>query len=169
MAHPHHFRDHATASADVYAGIDWGASLHQLCILDGNGTVLLQRRFQHTVDGLNDLCEELTGHPGQLRAAIERAEGLLVERLLDLGIALFCISPKISAGARERYRLAAKKSDAFDAFVLADTLRHEHPHWRPLLPASDTLIHLAALIRDRERVVWNQRDTENQLRGDGSL
>ena len=47
----------------------------------------------------------------------------------------FCVSPKISARARERYRMAAAKSDAFDAFVLADTLRHEHAHWRPLMPA----------------------------------
>lgn len=81
-----------------------------------------------------------------------------------LGIDVFCVSPKISARARERYRLAAKKSDAFDAFVLADTLRHEHSFWRPIRPASMTLMQLRATIRDRERVVWNQRDLENQLR-----
>lgn len=127
MAQPHHYQDHTTEPPDVYAGIDWGAAFHQLCLLDANGTVLLQKRFQHTVEGLDALCHALTAHVGPLRAAIERAEGLLVERLLGLGIDLFCISPKISARARERYRLSAKKSDAFDAFVLADTLRHEHP------------------------------------------
>jgi hypothetical protein len=31
---------------------------------------------------------------------------------------LYCVSPKISARARERYRLSAAKSDLFDAFVL---------------------------------------------------
>lgn len=48
------------------------------------------------------------------------------------GHEVFCVSPKNSAQARERYRLAVTKSDAFDAFVLADTLRHEHTHWHAL-------------------------------------
>jgi hypothetical protein len=60
--------------------------------------------------------------------------------------------------------MAPKKDDAFDAFVLADSLRHEHRHWRPLAAASPQLAELRAVIRDRERVIWNQRDLENQLR-----
>lgn len=56
------------------------------------------------------------------------------------------------------------KSDAFDAFVLADSLRHEHRHWRPLAVPSPLLAELKALTRDRERLIGNQRDTENQLR-----
>ncbi|HEX2246903.1 MAG TPA: transposase [Arthrobacter sp.] len=66
--------------------------------------------------------------------------------------------------ARERYRLAAKKSYSFDPFVLADSLRHEHPFWRPVRSGTATLMQLRSMIRDRERVAWNQRDTENQLR-----
>lgn len=151
-------------SSDVFAGIDWGGSFHQLCLIDADGRTVLKQRFHHTVEGLNELCQALTTPAGQVRAAIERGEGLLVERLLALNIDLFCVSPKISARARERYRLASTKSDAFDAFVLADTLRHEHTYWRPIHVASDTLMQLRATIRDRERVVWNQRDIENQLR-----
>jgi hypothetical protein len=41
-------------------------------------------------------------------------------------------------------------SDAFDAFLLADSLRHEHRHWRPLGPPSPLLAELRALTRDRE-------------------
>lgn len=63
--------------------------------------------------------------------AIERSEGILVEHLHAWNLAVYCISPKISARARERYRLAATKSDAFDGYVLAENLRHEHRHWRP--------------------------------------
>ena len=40
--------------------------------------------------------------------AIERSEGLLVERLHQLQIEIYCVSPKISARARECYRLATK-------------------------------------------------------------
>lgn len=100
----------------------------------------------------------------RLRVAIERSEGLLVEHLLTLDVEVFCVSPKISARALERYRMAATKSDAFDAFVLADTLRHEHTHWRPLSPPSPLLAELRAISRDRDRVVIAQQATENRLR-----
>jgi hypothetical protein len=46
----------------------------------------------------------------------------LVETLQAQGLRLFCVSPKMSARARERYRLAPIKSDLFDAFVLDDSL-----------------------------------------------
>ena len=74
------------------------------------------------------------------------------------------MSPKLSARARERYGLAPNKSDLFDAFVLADSLRHEHAHWRSLAVPSALLAELRALTRDRQRLVWNLRDVENQLR-----
>ena len=151
-------------SSDVFAGIDWGCSFHQLCLIDAEGRTLLQQRFEHTVEGLESLADALLSQGGTVRVAIERAEGLLVERLLALDIELFCVSPKISARARERYRVAKTKSDTFDAFVLADTLRHEHRYWRPLRSGSETLMQLRATIRDREALIWNQRDLENQLR-----
>jgi hypothetical protein len=60
--------------------------------------------------------------------------------------------------------MASKKSYVFDAFVLADSLRHEHTHWRPIRPASQALMRVRAVIRDRERLVWRKRNLENQLR-----
>jgi transposase len=148
----------------VFAGIDWGGSFHQLCLIDTEGRTLLQQRYLHTLEGLEALADALSAQGGTVRAAIERAEGLLVERLLALDIELFCVSPKISARAQERYRMSSKKSDAFDAFVLADTLRHEYRFWRPLRPGSAVLMQLRATIRDREALIWNQRDLENRLR-----
>ncbi len=50
-------------------------------------------------------------------------------------MSVFPVSPRIAARARERYKVASVKDDRFDAFVLADTLRHEHAHWRPLAVA----------------------------------
>ena len=155
------------ASADaegVFIGLDWGNSHHRLCILDAQGKPVHQGRFTHDVAGLAVLDDRLRAHGTVAGIAIERGEGLLVERLQDQGHRLFCVSPKMSARARERYRLAPSKSDALDAFVLADSLRHEHRHWRPLAVPSPLLAELRALTRDRERLVSNQRDVENQLR-----
>lgn len=148
----------------MFIGLDWGNSHHQLCILDAAGRMLDQGKFAHDVVGAHRLHERLGRHGPVQGIAIERSEGLLVEALQQQGHRLFCVSPKMSARARERYRLAPTKSDAFDAFVLADSLRHEHRHWRSLAVPSPLLAELRALTRDRERLVWNQRDVENQLR-----
>ena len=158
---------HSNDSSDcgaVFGGIDWGGSFHQLCLIDADGTVRLQRRVTHDVAGLAELDHILAAQTAALRVAIERAEGLLVEHLLALGVEVYCISPKIAARARERYRLAASKSDTLDAFVLADTLRHEHRHWRPVAPPSPLLAELRAVTRDRQRVLYAQQGCESQLR-----
>jgi hypothetical protein len=153
-----------TDSADnlVFAGIDWGGKYHQVCLVDRDGNILTRKRLCHDVGGFAEL-DKLLGVPG-IRVAIERGEGLLVEHLQLRGLPVYCVSPKISARARERYRLSASKSDAFDAFVLADTLRHEYRHWRPLPVLSVHTAELKAVIRDRERIVWSQRGVESQLR-----
>ncbi|WP_036508872.1 IS110 family transposase [Nocardia aobensis] len=146
----------------MFAGIDWGGAHHQVCLVDDTGRVLTQKRLRHDVAGFAAL-DDLLDIPG-IRIAIERGEGLLVEHLQLRGLPVYCVSPKISARARERYRLSATKSDTFDAFVLADTLRHEHAHWRSLPVLSAQTAELKAVIRDRERIIWSQRSVESQLR-----
>lgn len=96
--------------------------------------------------------------------AVERSEGLLVEHLQAAGHIVFAVSPRIAARARERYRVASVKDDRFDAFVLADTLRHEHRHWRALVVPSPLLAEIKALTRDRGRILETQQATEAQLR-----
>jgi Transposase len=153
--------DRADADAEVFVGIDWGNAHHQLCVLDRLGRLREQAKISHDVIGVSELIGRLRRHRSIVGIAIERPEGLLVETLQAEGHRLFCMSPKMSARARERYRLAPTKSDAFDAFVLADSLRHENAYWRPLAVASPALAELRALTRDRERLIWNQRDVEN--------
>ena len=148
----------------VFVGVDWGNEHHQLCAVDGSGELVGRQRVSHDVNGLAAMDATL-GRWGPVSGiAVERGEGLLVEHLQTAGHRVFCVSPRMSARARERYRLAPTKSDAFDAYVLADSLRHEHGHWRPLVMPSTVLAELRALTRDRERLVSNQRDVENQLR-----
>lgn len=101
---------------------------------------------------------------GPLPVAVERSEGLLVEHLQATGQVVFPVSPRIAARARERYRVAPSKDDVFDAFVLADTLRHEHLRWRPLAVPSPLLAELKALTRDRDRLLETQQAVEHQLR-----
>jgi transposase len=148
----------------AFAGIDWGGEHHQLCVVDHAGKRLTQLRVTHDVAGLANLRRELARFGDRTPIAIERAEGLLVEHLQAHGHALFPVSPRIAARARERYKVASVKDDRFDAFVLADTLRHEHERWRPLSTPSPLLAEIKALTRDRDRLQETQQAVESQLR-----
>jgi transposase len=158
-------QDHLYGDQQFFGGIDWGGSFHQLCVLNASGTLVLQQRINHDVAGLRLLGARIADLGSAVSVAIERAEGLLVEFLHTLPtVTLYCVSPKISARARERYRLSASKSDSFDAFVLADTLRHEHHRWRPLSRPSALTAELQAVSRDRQRVLHAKVACESRLR-----
>ena len=148
----------------AFAGIDWGGEHHQLCVVDRHGGRLIERRVTHDVAGLSEPQKVLQRFAACMPIAVERSEGLLVERLQMAGHTVYAVSPRIAARARERYKVAAVKDDRFDAFVLADSLRHEHDHWRPLALASPLLAEIRALTRDRDRLLETQQAVEHQLR-----
>ena len=75
-----------------HAGVDWAKEEHALCVVDETGRRLLQRRFAHDERGLGGLCRSLADH-GVRRVAIERPDGVLVERLLEAGLAVLPIHP----------------------------------------------------------------------------
>ncbi len=41
--------DPSGSATEVFAGIDWGGSFHQICLIDEHGQVLRQQRVQHDV------------------------------------------------------------------------------------------------------------------------
>lgn len=59
--------------------------------------------------------------------------------------------------------MATSKNDVFDAFTLADIMRHEHAHWRPLPIPSPPLAELRVLSRDRDRLLESRQRVEAQL------
>jgi transposase len=151
---------------EVFVGIDWGEQHHQVHALDPEGRPQLQLRVSHDRSGLMVLQEALStlGAPGAVGIAIERREGLLVEHLLAWGHPVYPVNPKVAARAREGYRAAPIKSDALDAFSLADLLRRQAGSWRPLRRPSETLAELQALVRDRDFFVIEHRRVQHRLR-----
>ena len=87
------------------------------------------------------------------RVAMERPDGVLVERLLAAGLPLLAIHPNQVQAARDRYRAAAGKSDAFDAFVLAELARTDHHRFRLVSPDHDQTRALRAMTRARDDLV----------------
>jgi hypothetical protein len=68
------------------AGVDWAADKHDVRVGDETGEELLAATFAHDERGLRALCRTLLRLKVEL-VAIERPDGLLVERLLDAGAA----------------------------------------------------------------------------------
>jgi transposase len=148
-----------------YAGVDWAKEEHALCIADRDGCPVSEGRFAHNERGLDDLCRTLVRH-GVRRVAIERPDGLLVERLLEAGLVVLALHPNQVKAARPRFRAAGGKSDAFDAFVLAELARTDHHRFRALVPDSDETKALKTLTRAREDLVETRVALANRLRAE---
>ena len=151
--------------ADRYAGIDWASDKHDVLVADQDGDELLVGTFAHDERGLSALCRALVRLEVDL-VAIERPDGLLVERLLDAGLQVLPLHPNKVAAARDRFRVSRGKSDRFDAFVLCELARTDHHRFRVLEPDSDQTKAIRALTRAREDLVAVRTGIVNQLRAE---
>jgi transposase len=125
----------------------------------------LAATFAHDELGLRSLCRQLVRLKVEL-VAIERPDGLLVERLLDAGLRVLALHPNQVAAARDRFRVSRGKSDRFDAFVLCELVRTDNHRFRVLEPDSDQTKALRALTRGREDLVGMRTALGNQLRAE---
>lgn len=149
----------------VCAGIDWASEEHAVCVLTDEGELLHEGTVRHDEAGLGELCELLCGLQAD-RVAIERPDGVLVDRLVAAGLPVYAMHPNQVKAARARFRTAGGKSDRFDALVLAELARTDHHRFRLLAPDSDETRALRALTRAREDLVAARVALANQLRAE---
>src|SRR5436309_13493684 len=109
-----------------FAGVDWASEKHDVVVQNAAGEELLAASFAHDEAGLRSLCRQLVRLNVEL-VAIERPDGVLVERLLDAGLRVLALHPNQVAAARARFRVSGGKSDRFDAFVLCELARDRSP------------------------------------------
>src|SRR5438309_2627288 len=148
-----------------YAGVDWASDKHDVLVADVAGEKLLAATFAHDEKGLRSLCRQLVRLKVQL-VAVERPDGLMVERLLDAGLRVLALHPNQVAAARDRFRVSGGKSDRFDAFVLCELARTDHHRFRVLEPDCDATKALRAMTRAREDLVGARTALVNQLRAE---
>jgi transposase len=146
-----------------FAGLDWASRTHAACVVDEHGSVHLQFEINHDAAGLAELCRRLRGG-GVTAVAIERPSGLIVDALLEAGFSVVPIHPNVVKATRPRYRSHGGKSDASDAYLLADLLRTDGHRFKPLAPQSDDIRALRALVRGRDDLVATRVQLANQLR-----
>jgi transposase len=150
-----------------FVGLDWAAREHAVCVVDEHGTVVTRFTAEHGAAGLEELVARLAklAAPSELRIAIERPSGLLVDTLVERGFAIVPIHPNAVKASRARYSAAQAKTDLGDAYLLADVLRTDGHRFRTLVPLSDETKALRGLSRLREDLVGQRVALANQLRG----
>lgn len=150
-----------------YLGVDWGDEFHQVWVSDPQGQKVVEKKVMENVEELAELGLWLNGSRAQgieLWAAIEKPAGRIVDFLLDHGVVVYPVNPKALDRVRDRFRMSQSKSDRFDAYVLAEFLRTDHQHLRPLEPNSEPAEELKLLSRDEHRLVRQKTRFLNQLR-----
>src|ERR1700757_962109 len=147
------------------AGIDWASDKHDVLVEDPAGVDLLAETFAHSEDGVSGLCAAPACFEEEV-VAIERPDGLLVDRLLEAGLRVLALHPNQVKAARDRFRASGGKSDRFDRFVLCELARTDSHRFRVLEPDSDQTKALRALTRARENLVQARVALANQLRAE---
>lgn len=146
------------------AGVDWAEDEHAVLVADERGELLAEGVFVHDEEGISALCELLAPLVVE-RVAVERPDGLLVERRLDAGLTVLALHPNQVKAARPRFR-SQGKSDRFDAWVLCGLARTDAHRLRALAPDTDATKALRALTRARAELAATRVQLANQLRAE---
>ncbi len=149
----------------MFCGWDWGSTLHGVCLLDEDGTTIKTWMVKHTEEDLSAMFAELAllGDPALVPVAIERGEGLVVGLIAAAGHPVLMVEPAAFKAARPRWGAAGAKSDAADAFMLADYARTDGHRLRRVEPLAQATRELAALVRARTSLVEARTAASNQL------
>jgi transposase len=149
----------------LFAGIDWASKTHMICVVDDRGAITVRFEIANTGKTFRGLVKRLT-KLGVQGVAIERCDGPLVEALLDAELPVFVITPRQVKGLRSRYTGSGAKSDAGDAYLLADVLRTDGHRLTALTQDSSATQVLRSLSRTRKQLVEARVGLVNQLRAE---
>lgn len=145
------------------AGFDWASEKHHIVVVDRAGQIVLNLCFDDDAQGWAGLREKTRRLP-DLAVAIETRCGPAVERLLEMGLAVYPMNPKSAERYRDRKSPAGVKSDERDAFSFADALRTDGHGWRRLRPQDPLTAGLRLLCRDEMDLIAQRTALVNRLR-----
>ncbi len=154
----------------LFLGNDWAEAHHDIELVDESGRRLARRRLPEGVDGLAALHALIADHfdedagPEQVIVGIETDRGPWVQALIAAGYTVYAVNPRQVARYRERHGTAGTKSDPGDAHVLAELVRLDRAHHRPVAGDSALAEHVKVLTRTHQSLIWSRQRQTNALR-----
>jgi transposase len=147
----------------TFVGFDWAGDHHDVVAVDAQGGIVEDFRFDDTAEGWKQFTEKLSryAHPA---VVIETSSGMVVERLLEAGYAVYPINPHSAKQYRERKAPSGTKTDRIDAWSLGDALRLDGQTWRALQPTDPLTAELRLVCRDEIALIQQRTALICQLR-----
>ena len=158
----------------LFVGDDWAEDHHDVEIVDDAGRRLAARRFPEGLFGLTGLHALIGEHlpepgPGpdseaQVKVAIETDRGPWVAALVAAGYEVFAINPMQVARYRQRHSTSGAKSDAADAHLLAEIVRLDREHHRPIAGDTPQAEAIKLVARAHQTMIWDRSRAVLRLR-----
>ena len=161
----------------LFVGDDWAEDHHDVELVDEAGRRLARARLPEGLDGLSRLhaliAERLSQDSADLPAeeaarrvviGIETDRGPWVQALIAAGYVVFAINPLQVARYRQRHSTSGAKSDAGDAHVLAEIVRLDREHHRPVAGDSPNAEGVKLLARTHQSMIWDRTRQVLRLR-----
>jgi len=161
----------------LFVGDDWAEDHHDVELVDETGRRLGRARLPEGIEGiarLHALIAEQMGEewaeadgeeePAQVVVGMETDRGPWVAALVAAGYQVFAINPMAVARYRERHGTSGAKSDAGDAHVLAEIVRLDRAHHRPVAADSALVEGIKLVARAHQAAVWDRQRHVLRLR-----
>jgi transposase len=153
----------------LFIGDDWAEDHHDVEIVDEAGRRLARATLPEGLAGVTRLHALISAHvpedwaalsdaeaAGRVVVGIETDRGPWVTALRAAGYQVFAINPMSAARYRERHSTSGAKSDAGDAHVLAEIVRLDRAHHRPVAGDSDLADSVKLLARAHQTAIWER-------------
>ncbi len=150
----------------LFVGDDWAEDHHDIEIEDEEGCRLARARLPEGLDGISRLHAMVAEHapaewadlPAELLAA-RVVVGIETDRgpwVAAAGYQVYAINPQSAAQYRQRHSTSGAKSDANDAHMLAEIVRLDRNHHRPIAGDSDLAEAIKLLARAHQTAIWER-------------
>jgi transposase len=154
----------------LFIGDDWAEAHHDIELVDQDGNVLVRRRLPEGVAGIAMMHGLVGDHlvegdeADRVLIGIETDRGPWVQALIAAGYTVYAINPAQVARYRERHGTSGAKSDPADAHVLAELVRLDRAHHRPVAGDSAVAEHVKVAARAHQTMIWTRQRSVNTLR-----
>jgi transposase len=161
----------------LFVGDDWAEGHHDIEIVDDDGKRLARRRLPEGLEGVTRLHSLIAAQmpedwadrdPDEVAAwvkvGIETDRGSWVGSLVAAGYEVFAVNPLSVARYRERHSTSGAKSDAADAHLLAEMVRLDRAHHRPVAEDTDLGEAIKLAARTHQSLIWDRSRHVARLR-----
>jgi len=153
----------------LFIGDDWAEDHHDIEVVGDDGRRLARARLPEGLEGITRLHALVAEHApsswtelpdveaaAQVVVGIETDRGPWVTALRAAGYQIFAINPLSAARYRQRHSTSGAKSDAADAHLLAEIVRLDRDHHRPIAGDSDLADAVKLLARAHQTAIWER-------------